>query len=333
MRANPRGGLSVVEVVVVAVIVATIVAVAIAYFYTQRVQARRQDCLDNLKQIGLAMLHHDGAHGHFPTGGWGWRWAGDPDQGFDRDQPGGWAYNILPYMWQDPLHDMGRGESESDKRTSGAIAASIPLSVYICPSRRRSLPYPYVRQPGYYNIDRPSGCGRIDYAACAGDGNIPDPMPPGPESLKAGTTAEFNKASGKTASASSGISFQGSELPYLEVVDGLSNTYMVGEKSLAPECYTTGTCEGDDQGWDVGFDTDVNRWVAAGPGADQVLLPVQDRGGLERPRSFGGPHPQGWNVAMCDGAVGTMSYATAPEVHRRLGNRHDGELVSPKLLR
>ena len=43
----------------------------------------------------------------FPTGGWGWFWVGDPDRGFNKEQPGGWIYNILPYIEEGRLHDQG----------------------------------------------------------------------------------------------------------------------------------------------------------------------------------------------------------------------------------
>ena len=40
---------------------------------------------------------HEDTHNHLPTGGWGWRWSGDPDAGYGDKQPSGWYYNILAY--------------------------------------------------------------------------------------------------------------------------------------------------------------------------------------------------------------------------------------------
>ena len=47
-------------------------------------------------------------HGFLPAGGWGCGWPGDPDRGFDERQPGGWLFNILPYIEQQALHDLQR---------------------------------------------------------------------------------------------------------------------------------------------------------------------------------------------------------------------------------
>ena len=44
-----------------------------------------------------------------PTGGWGTWWTGDADLGTGERQPGGWMYNVLPYIEQQAMHDMGEG--------------------------------------------------------------------------------------------------------------------------------------------------------------------------------------------------------------------------------
>ena len=62
-------------------------------------------CQNNLKQIGVAMTSHLEKYGCFPSGGWGMTWTGDPDRGSSARQPGGWIYQVLPFMGQDELHE------------------------------------------------------------------------------------------------------------------------------------------------------------------------------------------------------------------------------------
>ena len=53
------------------------------------------------------MPDHEHVQHFLPAGGWTWDWFGDPDQGFTKMQPGGWQFNIPPYIEQPVLHDPG----------------------------------------------------------------------------------------------------------------------------------------------------------------------------------------------------------------------------------
>ena len=99
---------------------------------------------NNLKQLALGCLHHEQATRRYPTGGWGWAWVGDADRGTDWRQPGGWIYNILPFIEQQPLHDMGMGLTGTAKNDANGLRSTVALNVYFCPSRRPPLDYPYV---------------------------------------------------------------------------------------------------------------------------------------------------------------------------------------------
>ena len=105
--------------------------------------------------------------GFLPTGGWAWGWAGDPSRGYDLKQPGGWHYNILSYLEQKTLHDLGL----SNELVGGQQTCQTPVPMFSCPSRRRCIAYPYIHPDPYTNINRPKLTARSDYAASAGDGS------------------------------------------------------------------------------------------------------------------------------------------------------------------
>ena len=65
-----------------------------------------QIIINQLKQIGLAFLNHESAHGYLPSGGWSIFSVGDADRGFGRSQPGGWPYTILPFIEEQALFDL-----------------------------------------------------------------------------------------------------------------------------------------------------------------------------------------------------------------------------------
>jgi len=67
----------------------------------------------------------------------GYAWVGDPDRAFGVRQPGGWCYNILPFIEQQPLHDLGLGAtSDAQRVAANVIRVATPLKVFTCPSRR-----------------------------------------------------------------------------------------------------------------------------------------------------------------------------------------------------
>ena len=120
MNDRSHSGFTIIELLVVIGIIGILIAMLIPAVQAVRETARQMQCRNHVKQLALAVLLHEQTHRHFPTGGWDWSWSGDPDRGFKSQQPGGWFYNILPYMEQQSLHDLGKGLKGDQKMAAQA---------------------------------------------------------------------------------------------------------------------------------------------------------------------------------------------------------------------
>jgi prepilin-type N-terminal cleavage/methylation domain-containing protein len=309
-------GFTLVEVLVSIGLIGILIAILLPAVQATREASRRTQCMNNLKQIGLAFVNHEGLQGHLPTGGWGWGWHGDPDRGFHRQQPGGWIYNILPFVEQAGLREKGAGQGIAVKRAEGRSVAETAIAAFICPSRRQAVAYPFLHDQDFINIDRPRATGRSDYAANVGD-RPPLPYGRGPESLAEGDDSSYVwRQLDRT-----GIVFRRSEVKLAHVLDGTSNTYMVGEGYLNAKDYESGRGTNDDQSMYVGYDRDTLRVT------HPVFPPLRDEAGFDSDHSFGSAHPGAFHVVLCDGSVRPIRYSIAPHVHRQLGNRKDGQAL------
>ncbi len=325
MAGRHRFGFTLVELLVVITIIGILISLLLPAVQSAREAARRAQCQNNLKQIGLACLNHEQAHRHFPAGGWGWGWVGDPDKGYGRKQPGGWAYNCLPYLEQQAVHDIGLGQNVTTKLTLNREMMATPLTVFNCPSRRRAVAYPFNLGIVLVNVDRSSAltAGRSDYAGNCGIATyVPHGQGPGdPSTTEPPATQDFR-----------GIFSQASTVAMADVKDGSSNTILVGEKYINPDNYATGYDGGDNESLYCGNNNDISRvayYDASNAGNNR--LPRQDRPGYPA-EIFGSAHAGGTHFALCDGSVQSLSYSIDPQVFAYLADRRDGKAIDASKL-
>jgi prepilin-type N-terminal cleavage/methylation domain-containing protein len=337
-----RRGFTLVELLVVIAIIGVLVAILLPAVQAAREAGRRTTCINNLRNIGLAWQNHLDVHKHYPTGGWGWLWAGDPDRGYGPRQPGGWMYNVLPYMEEQALHDLGKGlaEGSTQKKTFAKQAVQTPLAWATCPTRRSVELFPVTwsgigTAPGI-NIQGPltlAGgssttywAARSDYSANASD-RFNNEFYGGPGSYAAANTFGWRNTSCSqplsTESRMCGVSYERSTVGIKEIKDGISKTYLVGEKYLNRMKYGTGSDAADNEFWNVGFDNDMYKTAEREPASDGMVL---NSAGVPQddPNRYGGAHDQAFHMVFGDATVRRIPYEIDLTVHRRMANRQDG---------
>jgi hypothetical protein len=306
-----------VELLVAIAIIGVLAAILLPAVQAARESARRAHCLNNLKQIALGFHGHHDALGHLPSGGWGFRWVGDPDRGFGLHQPGGWVYNVLPFVEENALHDMGHGlpNNATGKWEVAMRMLQMPVPLFTCPSRRESRSWP-VREirDWMFNANKPSladGWTRSCYAANLGEQEVP--WIEGPKTLAQGDAGIgfFDMT------AVTGISCQHRLFRFAEVTDGLAHTYLVGEKGINPDNYYNGLDASDDEPMLSGVSADLH--------CASSHLPLNDQPGTSIRYLWGSPHSGIVQISFCDGSVHAIPVTIDKLVHRRFGNRHDGE--------
>ncbi|RUL87303.1 DUF1559 domain-containing protein [Tautonia sociabilis] len=148
-RPSRAVGFTLIELLVVIAIIGVLVALLLPAVQSAREAARRSRCLNNLRQMGIALHgYHDSARS-FPPGGW-LRRPGEPTMRWLA-----WSALLLPNLEQSALYN-GLNLAVPFNHHANTTAAATVLEVYLCPSSRRE-------------DDRVDGRGACDYGGMYGE--------------------------------------------------------------------------------------------------------------------------------------------------------------------
>jgi prepilin-type N-terminal cleavage/methylation domain-containing protein/prepilin-type processing-associated H-X9-DG protein len=329
MNRKPQSaGFTLIELLVVIAIIAVLIALLLPAVQAAREAARRSQCVNNLKQIGLAMMNYESGNGSLPPGEKGCCW-------------GTWCVFILPFVEQQSLFNAwnsygsnvpSQGALDSNFRYAGPVNTTVTFSQinsYTCPSDPNagaSNGSPGIR---YHNYA--VNYGNVDQAQNTSN---PLPSPYNPNLIARFSGAPFTDI-GSPAIDDTGDAVGFSALTTTKlasITDGLSNSLMASELIIAnpnagadlrgytwwgPSASFTGIITPNST-----FPDNMGNGGCSWNGTNPNSVNPPCNGGTNNPTS-GQPevylgarskHPGGVNVGMCDGSVkffkNTINYVT-----------------------
>jgi prepilin-type N-terminal cleavage/methylation domain-containing protein/prepilin-type processing-associated H-X9-DG protein len=290
-----RPGFTLVELLVVIAIIGILIALLLPAVQMARESASRTQCSNNLKQLGVALQEFHDALRTFPTNGgpapgqanlistMGGYWGLANPNALAAEQTGSWAYSILPYLEQ--------------KNVQGNSAQDAGITTFLCPTRGRnpSLPVP-ASDPVFPGVTYTDG-GLNPWSTTDYGGNgyfLLNRWPAG------------------------GVPAVGLPRVAEQVIDGTSNTILVGEKAMDRRGYNTGGWYWNEPIFSGGSGGTV-RWGTA------IL---QDGAGVPMPANWGAAHPAGAQFVFVDGSVHLLRFGLPGNVVLAMLSHNGGETVS-----
>jgi prepilin-type N-terminal cleavage/methylation domain-containing protein/prepilin-type processing-associated H-X9-DG protein len=292
-------GFTLIELLVVIAIIAVLVGLLLPAVQKVREAANRMACTNNLKNLGLALVHFENTHRKFPPG----QVMGPlPEAGVPNPVNHGWGPFLLPFIELQPLFDRYRWDLKGTDPVNRPVGAT-QLTIFQCPS---------APEPNRYYTAGPSGMGACgDYAptwyvdASLVEKGLIDPLG----------------------------NYQGVLQPNhmtrrCEITDGTSHTILLGEDAGRPKRWRAGR-PGPDQVVEGG------PWAAVNNG---IMLQGSTPDGTERPgscalnctneRQVYSFHAAGANAVFADGSVHFLKADINIRILAALVTRAGGEIVS-----
>ena len=291
---SQRKGFTLVELLVVIAVIGVLIALLLPAVQAARESARRCSCCNNLKQVGLAMHMHHNTYGRLPAGWDGYDAGGRP---FALGEPGwGWAARILTFVEQANVEKNLINYKLPVTDPANDRARVFPIGTFRCPSD--------IGEKTFLNVDPhapgggslPAEFATANYVGVWGtqDMHVCNDLGPGNQCR------------------SDGSFFHNSNLRFGDILDGLSQTFLVGERSSR---------------------LDYSTWVGAQAGYDDSATRIL--GTAEYPPNlwtgdiynFNSLHPSGRHFLVADGSVRIIPETIDTAVYHALCTRSGSDSV------
>ncbi len=344
-----KSAFTLVELLVVIAIIGVLVALLLPAVQAAREAARRAQCTNKMKQLGLAMQNYHGVHGHLPA-------AVQYCCALGASRGHTWTTSIFPYIEQQGLYDVITGTDSFGGGTEqptfhvGRLPAEIVsnnIPAFVCPSDRDAgNPVLEDRLSGgtafnpadpsmglWYTASMgPTYPGKCPMCAEAGDDERPDPDNPSGVYCCQGVVT--SNGGGGFGSPSEGTPFEEEmttvglfgrnkrSIAFREIPDGLSNTIMIGE-TLPRQCSYISV-------FAINFNISsttvpINTFESDEPGVGTVHFKGSQ---WEITSGFKSNHPGGAHFVFADGSVHFINEGIDFVAYNYLGSRAGGETVS-----
>jgi prepilin-type N-terminal cleavage/methylation domain-containing protein/prepilin-type processing-associated H-X9-DG protein len=287
--------MTLIELLVVIAIIGILIALLLPAVQKVREAANRLACTNNLKQLGLGLLHYETVNKSFPPGSW----DGPPGKNH------GWAPYMLEYIELENLAKLYRWELWSaDAQNQPVVATQLPI--FQCPSAPEQDRYMTL---GVFENNGKGACG--DYAPTFGVDTILVT-----KGLIAPPPTDFR-----------GILVPNEKTAVRQITDGTSNTILLTEDAGRPKLWHAGK-PGPDQTVEGGpWQSPKNGIILQGSTFDGTTRPGACALNCTNEREVYSFHPDGANGVFADGSVHFLTADINLRIVAALVTRAGGEVV------
>lgn len=348
-----RQGFTLVELLVVIAIIGVLVGLLLPAVQAAREAARRMQCSNNLKQIGLAIHNYESAHRVFPSGyvsyatrnGNGPAGAAIDPSTWDAAPGWGWAALILPYIEQGNItHSLNMEEPIWSSGNRAWIKTSLPT--YLCPSSSGPTgPFIVQNEAGgpLVRHGNPIRLGRSHYIASHGQESCWGECGASATGVVFTSIYTFDTKvvpiHGDASAVADGPFFRNSKVGFSKITDGTSSTIFISEHSaklsdkgwagVIPGAFTHPRFRTPENGQDAAATLTLMHIGPSGGELDITGFPIIHP--MNFPTFHVGQmfaeHPGGGNVLYGDGSVRFMPEVINLIVAAELASMNEGEVA------